>query len=158
MCISKNGTFSELLNMPFWQEFLPLKTVDIKFLCFLHTKMHVNLFLWQVLAEMAEIFGRFYFPAWQKFLPKNFCTRTTVHTYFVTRTQRQSFFEKKLFIITQQFLSKKQWTQCTHILCTRLSVATKNFILLITACRICTRLSVVPCSRLAFPKNCDSHC
>lgn len=75
--MSKNGMFLELLNMPFWQEFLPLKTVDIKFLCFLHTKTHVNLFLWQVLAEMAEIFGRFgrfYFPACQ-----NFCQKISAH-------------------------------------------------------------------------------
>ena len=61
--------------------------------------------------------GRNFWQVWQvlfsclpEFSAKNFSARTTVHTYFVTRTQRQSFSEKKLFIITQPFLKRKQWT------------------------------------------------
>lgn len=155
--------------LPFWQEFLPLKTVDIKMLCFAHINLCVNNTLWQVLAEMAEIFGRFgrfYFPAWQKFLPK-----ISVHGHPYTHillccSIAYNYFKNNCVSLLNCFFRNNYGQTCatriTVVHCNFknsnrqlyiwLSVATKNFILLITACRICTRLSVVPCSRLAFRK------
>lgn len=103
-------------------------------------------------------FWQVLFSCLPEFLPKisahgQQCTHILWRVHNVNR-----FLQRNYLSLLNSFFWRNNGHQCTRVKCTRLSVATKNFILLITACRICTRLSVVLSSRLAFPKNCDSHC